>query len=210
MNHPFNWPMNNMPWMSQNNAPMPSGDRDERISTVETADNHVYFYADVSSDRTLQLIRNLREKDAALRSEAISRGVDTPTPIWLHINSYGGSLFTAFSVADQIALLKTPVYSIVEGICASAATLISLSCAKRYILPNSFMLIHQLSSFMWGTHEQFKDEMEVQQKLMTRLVNFYTSRSKATEEQLRAMLTRDYWMDADEALNLGMVDTILK
>jgi len=145
-----------------------------------------------------------------LRSEAISRGVDTPTPIWLHINSYGGSLFTAFSVADQIALLKTPVYSIVEGICASAATLISLSCAKRYILPNSFMLIHQLSSFMWGTHEQFKDEMEVQQKLMTRLVNFYTSRSKATEEQLRAMLTRDYWMDADEALNLGMVDTILK
>ncbi len=210
MMYPFNWPMNNMPLMSPNNTPMPSGDRDERISTVEAADNHIYFYSDVSSDRSLQLIRSLREKDAVLRSEAISRGVDNPTPLWLHINSYGGSLFTAFSVADQIALLKTPVYSVVEGICASAATLISLSCTKRYILPNSFMLIHQLSSFMWGTHEQFKDEMEVQNKLMTRLINFYTTRSKAKEDELRAMLTRDYWMDADEALKLGMVDDILR
>ncbi len=210
MTYPYNWPMNVMPSMSSANAPMPGGDRDERVSTVEAADNHVYFYADVSSDRTLQLIRTLREKDAALRAEAISRGLDSPTPIWLHINSYGGSLFTAFSIADQIALLKTPVYSIVEGICASAATLISLSCSKRYILPNSFMLIHQLSSFMWGTHEQFKDEMEVQNKLMTRLVNFYTARTHAKEEEIRAMLVRDYWMDAEEALKRGLVDDILR
>jgi ATP-dependent protease ClpP protease subunit len=190
---------------------VPGSDRSERPSIVDDFDNHVYFYSDVNSDRTLQLVQMLREKDAALRGEAIARGMENmpPTPIWLHVNSYGGSLFTAFSVADQISMLKSPIYSVVEGICASAATLISLSCAKRYILPNSFMLIHQLSSFMWGTHQQFKDEMEVQNKLMTRLVKFYASKSKLTDDEIRTMLTRDYWMDAEETLKHGLVDEIL-
>ena len=80
-----------------------------------------------------------------------------------------------------------------EGICASAATLIAMSCARRHILPNSFMLIHQLSSLMWGTHEQFKDEMDLQSKVMERLVMFYVARTKVTEKKIRKMLQRDFW-----------------
>jgi ATP-dependent protease ClpP protease subunit len=103
--------------------------------TVETVDNHIYFYADVDSDRCLALIRAIRQADSELRSEYLSRGLEgTPlTPIWLHLHSYGGDLFTGFSVADQLTMIKTPIYSIVEGICTSAATLISMSCSKRYI-----------------------------------------------------------------------------
>lgn len=180
--------------------------------TVETVDNHVYFYADVDSDRCLALVRAIREADAALRSEHLSRGMEgmPSTPIWLHIYSAGGDLFTGFSVADQLSMIKSPIYSVVEGICASAATLISMSCTKRYILPRSFMLIHQLSAFVWGTHEQFKDEMSLQQKAMDRLVEFYVSKSSVTEEELRSMLTRDFWMDAESCLKLGFVDEILK
>jgi ATP-dependent Clp protease, protease subunit len=181
-----------------------------RRLTVETIDNHIYFYADVDSDRCLALIRSIRETDADLRSEYLSRGLEgTPlTPIWLHIHSYGGDLFTGFSLADQMAAIKTPIYTIVEGICASAATLISLSGAKRYILPNSFMLIHQLSSMIWGTHEQFKDEMNLQAKAMERLVAFYARRSKISQEEVRAMLTRDFWMDAETCVQHGFADEI--
>jgi ATP-dependent protease ClpP protease subunit len=131
------------------------------------------------------------------------------TPIWLHIHSYGGDLFTGFSVADQLALIKSPVYAVVEGICASAATLIAMSCTKRYILPNSFMLIHQLSSFMWGTHEQFKDEMSLQNKAMERLVEFYAARSKVTVDELRQMLLRDTWLEAAACVQMGFADEIL-
>ncbi len=179
--------------------------------TVETMDNHVYFYADVDSDRCLALIRAIREADSELRSEQLSRGLEgqPPTPIWLHIHSYGGDLFTGFSVADQLAMIKSPVYAVIEGICASAATLIAMSCQQRYILPNSFMLIHQLSSFMWGTHEQFKDEMNLQNKAMDRLVQFYVQRAQVTEEQLREMLTRDFWLDAEACVEHGFVDEIL-
>jgi ATP-dependent protease ClpP protease subunit len=179
--------------------------------TVETVDNHIYFYADVDSDRCLALIRAVRETDSELRKEYLSRGMEGMplTPIWLHIHSYGGDLFTGFSVADQLTMIKSPIYSVVEGICASAATLISMSCVRRYILPSSFMLIHQLSGVKWGTHEQFKDEMTLQSKAMDRLVEFYADKSKTTQEEIRNMLLRDYWMDAETCVSQGFVDEIL-
>jgi len=186
------------------------GDDSPRL-TVETVDNHIYFYADVDSDRCLALMRSIRETDAALRTEYVSRGLDGQpmTPIWLHIHSYGGDLFAGFSVADQLKMIQSPVYTVVEGICASAATLIALSSKRRYILPNSFMLIHQLSSMMWGTHEQFKDELNLQNKAMDRLVEFYAEHTNTTEEQLRDMLRRDFWMDAQTCVDNGFVDEIL-
>ncbi|MCA9909911.1 MAG: ATP-dependent Clp protease proteolytic subunit, partial [Anaerolineae bacterium] len=95
------------------------------------------------------------------------------------------------------------------GICASAATLLSLSCTRRYILPSSFMLIHQLSSFMWGTHEQFKDEMSLQAMMMERLVDFYTRKTKLGVDDVKDMLTRDSWMDADTCIKHGFADEIL-
>ena len=179
--------------------------------TVETVDNHIYFYADVDSDRCLAVIREIRRVDADLRTEHLSRGLEgTPlTPIWLHIYSYGGDLFAGFNMADQLATIKTPIFSVIEGICASAATLIAMPCTKRYILPNSFMLIHQLSSLVWGTHEQFKDEMGLQQKMMERLVEFYARRTKTPTDEVRAMLTCDFWMDAETCVRLGFVDEIL-
>ena len=135
--------------------------------TVESVDNHVYFYADVNGDRCLAMMKTIREVDNRLRNERLSRALPDShphTPIWLHIHSYGGLLHAGLGSADQLATVATPIYSIVEGVCASAGTLISMACVKRYITPNSFMLIHQLRSFMWGTHEEFKDELIVQEK----------------------------------------------
>jgi len=183
----------------------------EKTLTVEKVDNHIYFYAHVDSDRCLDLLRSVRELDSELRAEQISRGLeDAPmTPIWLHIHSYGGDLFSGFSTADQLQLIKSPIYAVVEGVCASAATLIALVCQKRYILPNSFMLIHQLSTIMWGTHEEFKDEMHLQTKAMERLVQFYAQHSNLEADDVRDLLRRDYWMDAETAVEQGFVDEIL-
>ncbi|MBI1256218.1 MAG: hypothetical protein GC204_01985 [Chloroflexi bacterium] len=184
-----------------------------RTLTVESTGNHVYFYADVDSDRCLAILREIRYIDADLRQEYVSRDLAgagyPPVPIWLHIHSYGGSLFAGFSTADQLRLIQSPIYSIVEGVCASAATLIALACSKRFILPNSFMLIHQLSGLMWGTHEQFKDEMRLQEMAMERLIRFYQAHTPNSAETLRDMLTRDTWMDAETCLARGFVETIL-
>jgi ATP-dependent Clp endopeptidase proteolytic subunit ClpP len=180
--------------------------------TVEAIDNHVYFYAGVDSDRCLALMLAIREVDAMLRSEQISRGLerDDPTPIWLHINSPGGDTLDGLAAADQIAAIRTPVYSVIEGVAASAATLISMACTRRFILPNAFMLVHQLSGFAWGsTHEEFKDEMKVQEMTMDKMAAFYAAYSKKTEDEIREMLKRDFWMDASACVEYGFADEVL-
>lgn len=181
--------------------------------TVETIDNHIYFYSEVDSDRCLALVKSLREIDSRLRNEHSSRSLSTQeypyVPIWLHINSPGGALFTAFGVADQIATLKTPVLSVVEGYAASAATILSLSCTKRFILANSFMLIHQLSSGHWGKYEEFKDEMKLLDMAMRNLTNFYVKRTKINVDMLQDFLKRDSWFNAEQCVELGLVDAIL-
>lgn len=189
------------------------GDSDEASRlTVETVDNHIYFYADVDSDRCLALIRAVRETDTKLRAEHLSRGLDGEpmAPIWIHVHSYGGSLFAAFSLADQLTMIKSPIYAIVEGIAASAATLIAMSCDKRYILPNSFMMVHQLSSMMWGKYEEFKDEMGLQDKLMERLVQFYADKTNLSKKEIKKILKRDCWMDAEDCVDKGFAHEILR
>jgi len=179
--------------------------------TVETFDNHIYFYADVDTDRCLDLIRRIREVDNELRRQGQSRMLpdDFPAiPIWLHIQSNGGEVFTGLNIADQLQKIKSPIYSVVEGVSASAATLISLACSKRYILPSSFMLIHQVSSHHWGKYSEFEDEKRLLDMLMDRLVSFYSSYTKMSPAKVKKLLERDSWFSAQECVELGLADEI--
>lgn len=178
---------------------------------IEPFHNHVYFYNEVNSNCVLDMIKRVREVDEMLRSERASRSVPywiAETPIWLHIQSGGGSLFAGFSAADQLATIQTPVYSIIEGYCCSAATLISMACSHRLITANSFMMIHQLSNSMWGKYEDFKDEMHMMDMAMDRVVKFYTKRTKLNKKKVRKLLERDSWFDAKGAIKLGLADEI--
>jgi len=189
-----------------------SDDNKEKKLTVETSHNHVYFYANVDTDRCLALIKEIRDLDNILRNERITRNIpdgENRVPIWLHIQSNGGDLFAGLAAADQLEKFTTPIYSIVEGVGASAATLISLACDKRYITKRSYMLIHQFSSGMWGNYEECKDEMALQDKLIETLVQFYIERTKMDEPQVKAYLKRDSWFNSENCIELGLSDEII-
>lgn len=181
--------------------------------TVETFDNHIFFYASVNTDRCLDLIKRIRQADNDLRNQKMSRSLpkDFPDiPIWLHIQSGGGSLFTGLNMADQLRIIDTPIYSIIEGYCASAATLLSMACTRRYIMPSAFTLIHQLSSWTQGTYEQLQDDMHVNDMLMARLYGFYEEKTKLKAGDLKELMRRDSWFSADESVEKGLVDEILR
>jgi len=205
--------MSNVQWTANDEiaAIESNEDNENNKLTVESVDNHIYFYSYVDGDRCLALIKQILEIDKNLRVERESRRLLSGdfTPIWLHINSPGGSIFDALAVADQITGIKTPVYSVAEGMCASAATLLSMCCKKRFILKNTFMLIHQFSGFMYGKHEEFVDKMKMNTMLLEKMVQFYIENSKLEEQAIRDMLKRDSWFDAEEALKNGFVDEII-
>ena len=169
--------------------------------------NHIHFYAEVNQDTCLDLNRKICSLNKELLKYAIEYDCEPPN-IYLHINSYGGCLFSAFSVIDTIKNSRVPIISIVEGNAASAATMISMVCSKRYITKNSFMLIHQLSSASSGKYEALKDEFMNDTKLMELIYKLYRNHTTMTNKEIKSVLTRDIWWDSDECINAGLVDGI--
>ena len=176
-------------------------------SPVEIQDNMIMFYGEVNERNNKTLNKVLRGLDKDLQTVKVKYGVEVP--IKLYISSYGGSIFSAFSTVDTILTLRTPVHTYIDGSAASAATLISVVGEKRYMHENSFILIHQLSSSMWGKYEEFKDEMENLDMLMDRIKQIYQKHTTIPKTPLANILKRDIWLDAQKCIKWGLVDEIV-
>ena len=145
------------------------------LMSNDTADkdkNHIYFYTDVDPSTCLDLNRKINDLNKDLLKYSIEYDCEPPN-IYLHINSNGGCLLSAMGTVDTIQNSRVPIVSIIEGCAASAATVISMACHKRYITNNSFMLIHQLTTGVYGKYEEIKDDFINDTKFMERLYSLY-------------------------------------
>ena len=176
-------------------------------NSVSVRDNHIYFYGNVNTRNAIKLNTAIKDIRKKLMNVRLDYQVDN-LKIFLHINSFGGSVFAGLSIIDTIIDSDIPIVSIVEGSAASAATLISVVCSERVIKPNSFMLIHQMSSGFWGKMEEIKDEFINLKKLTKKLKGIYKKHTNIEKEKLKSLLKRDLWLDSAECLELGLVDRI--
>ena len=174
---------------------------------VHSYKNHIYFYCSVTKKSCLQLNMELYEIAQGIISNGKNH-LDKNKFIYIHINSFGGSVFAALSVIDTIKSLPVPTVSIIEGGAASAATMISVSCTYRIMRENSFMLIHQLSSSCWGKMNDLEEEMQNLKKLMKKIKSIYKGRTKLQESELGEILKHDFWWDCKKCLSSGLVDEI--
>lgn len=170
---------------------------------------HYYFYGEVDSDSIADMVAHLKGMEIELLKRMIEEEVDAPSPIHLHINSGGGELLAGIAGMEAIMRCRVPVYTHIDGLAASAATLLSVAGHHRTIGPHSFALIHQLSSGFWGKFEEMKDEMQNNLLLMGMLTKVYTKRTKIRKAKLESILKRDLLFDADTALQFGLVDQIV-
>ena len=176
-------------------------------SSMDRDKNHIYFYQSVDQQSCLELNRKINDLNKDLMQHAIEYEIEPPN-IYLHINSFGGSLFAAFATIDTIINSKIPIVSIIEGCAASAATIISMVCHKRYCTQNSFMLIHQLSTGASGKYEEMKDDFMNDTKLMELLYKLYLEHTSMDIKTIKRVLKRDLWWDATKCLEHGLIDGI--
>lgn len=178
-------------------------------SSLRVVENTVFFYSDVTEQSALELNHILHELDSKLKSTYNFLGPDFKPHIKLRINSYGGSLFAGLAVLDVIRGLNAEVHTYVDGAAASAATIISVAGAKRYIGKNSMMLIHQLSTGNYGKYSELEDDMENNKRLMKSIKDIYKQYTKVPMKQIDDILKHDLWFDSGKCLELGLVDNIL-
>jgi len=184
----------------------------EDDTNVYIKENHLYYHTDVNQDSVAEVKQLMRQYSLKIKKVKSKHSCVEfkPKPLYLHIYSPGGDVHAGFSLFDYINAYKEhiPVYTIVEGMAASAATIISVAGTKRFITPSSYMLIHQLSTFLGGNFEQIKDEFDNCQKLMERIKSIYMSKTTIPKKQLCDILKHDLIFDATECKKYGMVDEI--
>ena len=176
--------------------------------TVFRRDNHLYFYDSVTGATCLKFTTLLREIDQEQQIKVVKDDVDIGK-IHIHINSYGGSLLDGFSMASSVMSCKSHTISYVEGVCASAATLPFVCSNERNMQRYCYFLMHQLSSSHWGTHENFKDELQNQDEFMDQIKKIYVSHTNVNPDKLDKLLKHDLFWNAKKCKKYGIVTDII-
>lgn len=183
--------------------------KEEDNNKVEKKNNRIYFYSEVSRGKNLKLNLALDELANDLLANAQRLSFADPGNIHLHINSYGGSVFAGFSSVDYILKSKVPITTVIDGCAASAATIMSVVGKHRQMNSHAYMLIHQLSSGMWGKYQDLQDKMENCDRFMEMIIDVYEQHTKIPKKELNKILKHDLWWDAKKCLEYGLIDEII-
>src|SRR6476661_4171503 len=137
---------------------------------------------------------------------------DPKKDINIYINSPGGSVTAGLAVYDTMQFVTCDVNTYCMGIAASMGAV--LLCAgtkgKRYALPNSDIMIHQVSGGAQGQASDVERQVEYMFKLKKRLIKIISQHTGKPEDQVRLDSDRDYYMSAGEAKSYGLVDEVIK
>lgn len=136
---------------------------------------------------------------------------DKEKDIKLYINSPGGSVTAGLAIYDTMQYITPDVQTICIGLAASmAAVLLSAGeQGKRFSLPNSEILIHQVMGGAEGQASDIKIRAERILKVRDRLNDILAKHTKQPKKRIEKDTDRDYYMGADEAMTYGIVDKII-
>ena len=181
--------------------------KSNEVDLISRSNNHIYFHKEVNKKTICKLVRLIREAEEECYLFSFLWNIPE-IPIYLHINSMGGSIFAAFSAIDVIKSCRVPIHTIIEGATASAGTLISIVGKKRYITPTSYMLIHQLSSGCMGKMSEIEDEFKNLKEITKKIKDLYREHCNIPDKELVELLNHDLWLNPDKCLKYGLADEL--
>ncbi len=163
----------------------------------------IFLSGTVDEDQAMKVNRQLLAMERANAS----------APIVLWIDSPGGEVYSGFGIYDTARFVKPRVITLVAGRAWSMGSVIALAAEKqdRVALPNAKFLIHQ--PLIGGVMRGSVSELEIHTKdmglLKTKLHKLYSERTGTAVERFVELMERDRWLEAKEALELGLISKIV-
>ena len=161
----------------------------------------ILLSGEVNKDLAEKIIKNLFVLEAMSKTK----------PIYLYIDSPGGDVDAGFAIFDVIRFIQPEVIAIGTGLIASAASLILLAAKEenRFGLPNSHYLIHQPLSRMQGVATDIEIHAQEIEKAKAKINAIIAEETGTAREKVAADTDRDYWLNADEAIDYGLISKIV-
>ena len=137
---------------------------------------------------------------------------DKDKPITMIVSGPGGQVTAGLSIIDTINMISCPVSTIVSGEVASMDAMIALSGTKgkRKIMPHARFMLHSVSSGMQANVHDMKITLEEVSRLQDMMMEMIAKATGKDLEQVKKDCERDFWMSAEQAVEYGVVDEIVK
>lgn len=125
------------------------------------------------------------------------------------INSNGGDVFQGIAIGNLLKANKAKINIIINGLAASAASIIAMAGDTVQIFPNAQLMIHRASTWAEGNVDVFRQTADQLESIDKSVKSSYKKRFNGSDEELDELLIAEKFMDAESALNYGLVDEII-
>ena len=125
------------------------------------------------------------------------------------INSNGGDVFQGIAIGNLLKANKAKINIIINGLAASAASIIAMAGDSIQIYPNAQLMIHRASTWAEGNVDVFRQTADQLESIDKSVKASYQSRFKGTDDELDELLIAEKFMDAETAVSYGLVDEII-
>jgi ATP-dependent protease ClpP protease subunit len=177
---------------------------------IDTKNRRIYFGC-MSTDPDNSTIFNSTSVEFAVR--ALHKMIaDNPNKsVEFHINSFGGSVYDALRLHDEILAASVQVKFYGGGAIMSAATIIMVACDERYIHQNTRIMFHELSD---SSENMRKSDIKINTQendiLHDTMCNIYASNSRLPKDFWNDIMSKDVYLSASEAVSMGLADKIIE
>jgi len=183
---------------------------EKEISKKEDRYNEEFYYKILNKKRYILLYDEIDNCSAdVVCSKLRAMDILNHKPIYLEINSPGGSVANGMSIINTIEHIKSPVYTIISGQACSMAALISICGDKRLIYANSYWMQHSTSDIVGDYINYIKDRTKFLCEFEHRTEKILKNRTKLTDNDITKIRTGELWLNADQCLQKNIVDEII-
>jgi ATP-dependent Clp protease, protease subunit len=137
------------------------------------------------------------------------KSADTPyDSIVLRLNSPGGDLFQGVSIYNLLKSQGKPVNVVVDGLAASAASLVAMVGEEIVMQPGSMMMVHEASAFCMGYSADMTKMAEILDSVTSSAADVYVAATKLSKTKVMELMNSETWMTPKEAVNLGFATSV--
>lgn len=126
--------------------------------------------------------------------------------IVINLNSPGGDAFAGIAIYNRLKRHEGKVTVYVDGWACSAASLFPAAADETIMGLGSMLMIHQASSFAWGTKMDMRKEADVLEELEEGIIDIYMTKAKVSREEIREKVDAETWFSAKKAVEIGFAD----
>ena len=127
--------------------------------------------------------------------------------VW--INSPGGDCVAAAQIYNMLTNYKGKVTVKIDGIAASAASVIAMAGDTVLVSPVSMLMIHNPATIAWGDHAEMQKAIDMLSEVKESIINAYVLKTGLSRPKLSHLMDAETWMDANKAVELGFADEIM-